>query len=159
MCPAKVEKDKARGWIVPVGGAEDKQGSKTILRRFLEISGGASARIAVIPTASRLDDTGQRYVDLFKGLGAAAAFSLGYEQRADTDRRRLGRAVQAHQEIRQARQTDRPEQDERRADDDQRRDGEFNCRAHSLMSPRKRYLQSATVPTKPSRASSSAASK
>ena len=55
MCPAKVEKDKARGWIVPVGGAEDKQGSKTILRRFLEISGGASARIAVIPTASRLD--------------------------------------------------------------------------------------------------------
>lgn len=86
MCPAKVEKDRARGWIVPVGGAEDKQGSKTILRRFLEISGGESARIAVIPTASRLDDTGQRYVDLFTGLGAAAAFSLGYEQRADTDR-------------------------------------------------------------------------
>lgn len=86
MCPAKVEKDRARGWIVPVGGAEDKQGSKTILRRFLEISGGESARIAVIPTASRLDDTGQRYVDLFKGLGAAAAFSLGYEQRSDTDR-------------------------------------------------------------------------
>ena len=86
MCPAKVEKDKARGWIVPVGGAEDKQGSKTILRRFLTVSGGENARIAVIPTASRLDDTGQRYVDLFKGLGAAAAFSLGYEQRADTDR-------------------------------------------------------------------------
>ncbi|MCB9706749.1 MAG: cyanophycinase [Myxococcales bacterium] len=84
--PAKVEKDRARGWIVPVGGAEDKEGGKAILRRFVEVSGGADAHIVVIPTASRLPDTGQRYVDLFTGLGAGAATSLPYETRAEAAR-------------------------------------------------------------------------
>ncbi len=86
MCPAKIDEDKSRGWIVPVGGAEDKQGSQTILRRFVELSGGDAARVAVIPTASRLEDTGPRYVELFRELGAAESFSLGYEQRSDADR-------------------------------------------------------------------------
>ncbi|HFE47016.1 MAG TPA: cyanophycinase [Nannocystis exedens] len=86
MCPAKLSGDQARGWIVPVGGAEDKQGSQLILRRFIEISGGDLARVAVIPTASRLADTGPRYVELFRELGAAEAFSLGYESRTDADR-------------------------------------------------------------------------
>ncbi|HRI07766.1 MAG TPA: cyanophycinase [Nannocystaceae bacterium] len=82
--PAKVEKDQTRGFIVPVGGAEDKEGSAAILRRFVEISGGSSARIAIIPTASRLPDTGERYIGIFRNLGAGEAFSLGYENRDST---------------------------------------------------------------------------
>ena len=55
--PAKVSEHHRRGYIVPVGGAEDKDGNPTVLRRFVEVSGGEQARIAVIPTASRLEDS------------------------------------------------------------------------------------------------------
>ena len=48
----------ARGYIIPIGGAEDKIGDEIILKRFVEESGGSKARIAVIPTASELNDTG-----------------------------------------------------------------------------------------------------
>ena len=44
------------------------------------------ARIAVIPTASELHDTGPRYVQLFRDLGAAAAVALPFFERNDCDR-------------------------------------------------------------------------
>ena len=50
MSPAKVAREQKRGFIVAVGGAEDKVGPAEILRRFVEVSGGKSARIAIIPT-------------------------------------------------------------------------------------------------------------
>ena len=83
MSPAKIEGDKKRGFIVPIGGAEDKEGAANILRRFIEVSGGTSARIVVIPTASKLDDTGRRYEKLFRQLGADEAKSLPIFTRAD----------------------------------------------------------------------------
>ncbi len=84
MSPAKTEKkhDK-RGWIVPVGGAEEKDGDPIILRRFVEICGDEAARIAIIPTASRLDDTGARYERIFGELGAGEARSLEFKRRED----------------------------------------------------------------------------
>lgn len=86
MCPAKIDPNEGRGFIVPVGGAEDKRSGALILRRFLEVSGGESARIAVIPTASRQRDTGARYEGIFRDLGAAAVDVLGYAVRGDTER-------------------------------------------------------------------------
>ena len=71
-----------RGYIVPVGGAEEKVGNVTILRRFVELC-GPDARIAVIPTASELSDTGARYEALFRELGAADARALPIKSRAD----------------------------------------------------------------------------
>ena len=50
-----------RGFIVPIGGAEEKAGEMDILRRFADVCGGRSARIAVIPTASESPDTGPRH--------------------------------------------------------------------------------------------------
>ena len=44
----------SRGYIIPIGGAEEKIRNRAILRRFVELCGGAKARIAIIPTASRL---------------------------------------------------------------------------------------------------------
>ncbi len=58
-----------RGFVVPIGGGEDKIGDRHIHSEFVRICGERDARIAVIPTASRLDDTGSRHVDLFKDLG------------------------------------------------------------------------------------------
>jgi cyanophycinase len=85
--PARPENDKNRGWIVPVGGAEDKEGRAEILRKFVSLCGGTNARIAVIPTASQLESTGRKYEVLFKELGAKDAQSLGYKNREDTDRK------------------------------------------------------------------------
>jgi cyanophycinase len=86
VSPAKVEEHNTRGWIVPVGGAEDKEQDQLILRRFIEVSGGAAARISVIPTASRLAETGPRYEAIFRNLGAAHVRSLPFESRADAER-------------------------------------------------------------------------
>ena len=86
MSPAQVHPEKERGWIVPVGGAEDKLDNPSILRRFLYLSGKADARIAIIPTASQLDDTGTRYEEIFKSLGADVSTALPYGERADADR-------------------------------------------------------------------------
>jgi cyanophycinase len=83
MSPAKIEGDTKRGYIVPIGGAEDKEGSADILRRFLDVSGGAGARIAILPTASMLADTGSRYEQLFLRLGAGTATALPYATRED----------------------------------------------------------------------------
>lgn len=84
--PAKVSPDERRGWIVPVGGAEDKEGRAEILRRFIAVAGEAEARIAVIPTASQLEDTGRRYEKLFKDLGARDAVVVPYKTRSDATR-------------------------------------------------------------------------
>ncbi|MCX5744220.1 MAG: cyanophycinase [Proteobacteria bacterium] len=86
MSPSPVDPDVDRGYIVPVGGAEDKVSDIDILRRFVALAGGRAARIAIIPTASMLADTGSRYEELFRGLGVGAADALGYQTRADTSR-------------------------------------------------------------------------
>jgi len=85
VSPSKA-KDGERGYIVPVGGAEDKVGPSDILRRFVEVSGGKHARMAIIPTASSLGDTGARYQKLFKNLGAREADVLAYVERSDAAR-------------------------------------------------------------------------
>lgn len=83
MPPAKPEGDKRRGFIVPIGGAEDKEGASDILRKFVEVSEGKRARIVIIPTASSLEDTGRRYEKIFRKLGADEAKSLPLASRED----------------------------------------------------------------------------
>jgi cyanophycinase len=72
MSPAAPVKDQPRGFMIPIGGAEAKRKDPIILRRFVELCGGENARILVIPTASRLDETGPLYQQLFAGMGAKA---------------------------------------------------------------------------------------
>ncbi len=79
--------EKARGYIIPVGGAEEKIGDVAILRRFATLCGGAGCRIAIIPTASSVSDTGSRYEDLFRSLGVGDAKSLPIQSRADCEHR------------------------------------------------------------------------
>ena len=86
MSPSKVAADSKRGFIVPVGGAENKDGPAGILRKFVEVSGGKRARIAIVPTASSLADTGRRYERLFDSLGAHSAVALPWSERRETTR-------------------------------------------------------------------------
>ena len=83
MCPSKVSEGATRGWIVPIGGAENKENDRSILRRFVEVSGGGDADIVVIPTASKMHETGPRYEALFRELGAARVTVMDFDTRRD----------------------------------------------------------------------------
>jgi cyanophycinase len=72
-----------QGFIIPIGGAEEKIRDRSILSRFVEICGGNSARIAVIPTASELEDTGPRYESLFGDIGVEHVESFPLNTRAE----------------------------------------------------------------------------
>src|SRR4026209_2502689 len=85
MSPSRVPERSSRGYIVPIGGAEDKIGSEDILKRFVRICGGRDARIAVIPTASEARSTGRSYEELFRDLRAAKVWVLPFESRARCD--------------------------------------------------------------------------
>lgn len=83
MSPARVNEGGERGYVIPIGGAEERADSPVILERFARLCGGKEAVIAIIPTASRLSDTGSSYVKVFKDLGVADAFSLEIGSRED----------------------------------------------------------------------------
>jgi cyanophycinase len=74
---------KERGYIIPIGGAEEKFHNPEILDRFIDICGGKDARIAIIPTASELEDTGRNYEKLFRKIGVKHAQVLKIETRED----------------------------------------------------------------------------
>jgi cyanophycinase len=74
-----------RGYIIPIGGAEEKFHNPEILDRFIDICGGKEARIGIIPTASELEDTGRNYEKLFREIGVKHAMVLPFETREDCD--------------------------------------------------------------------------
>ncbi len=89
MCASKVADGKQRGWIIPIGGAEEKENAPAILRRFVQLAqeaGGGQADIVVIPTASQLSATGPRYERIFSDLGAARVTALNFDTRRDCDK-------------------------------------------------------------------------
>jgi cyanophycinase len=94
--PSKIPPGKTRGWIVPIGGAENKENDRRVLERFVRVSGGAGADIVVIPTASRMHETGPRYQKIFNELGAARVTVMDFDTRRDCQERgRLLRLEQA----------------------------------------------------------------
>ena len=99
MCASKVAEGKQRGWIVAIGGAEDKENAPAILQRFVQLAreaGGGRADIVVIPTASQLRATGPRYERLLGELGADRVTALDFDTRRDCEEPgRLARLQQA----------------------------------------------------------------
>lgn len=85
MCPSKVTGENERGWIIPIGGAEEKENSPVILQRFVDLCGGRDADIVVIPTASKLADTGARYERIFRELGVGRVTALDFDTRRDCE--------------------------------------------------------------------------
>lgn len=60
---------RTAGTLVIVGGHEDRQGEREILRHFVELSGGRDAHIAVIGTATTMpDELGGEYETAFADL-------------------------------------------------------------------------------------------
>lgn len=83
MSPSNNTNDANRGYIVPIGGAEEKFHNPEILDRFVTVCGGKDARIAIIPTASELEDTGRNYEKLFRKIGVKHALVLQIITRED----------------------------------------------------------------------------
>lgn len=58
------------GMLMLIGGAEDKVGNRSVLRRFVELAGGPEARIAIVATASEIHDiVAATYLRIFTELG------------------------------------------------------------------------------------------
>jgi cyanophycinase len=74
------------GALMAIGGAEDKLGRRTVLRTFIELAGGAEARIAVVPTASSLGpEIVEVYDALFRRLGARDVVAVRPETREEAE--------------------------------------------------------------------------
>ena len=83
MCPADDISGTNRGYIIPIGGAEEKLNNPEILDRFVDVCGGLDARIGIIPTASELEDTGRNYEKLFRKIGVKHTRVLPFITRED----------------------------------------------------------------------------
>src|SRR6188472_3784623 len=56
-----------------IGGAEDKFRDRSILSTFLMLAGGRDARVVIVPTASSIETSGERYKAIFLEMGASIA--------------------------------------------------------------------------------------
>jgi cyanophycinase len=74
------------GHLVIIGGHEDRQHRKEILTRFVELAGGANARIVVITAASKIaDEMWDIYDEAFGDLGVTQRAHLSLENRQDAN--------------------------------------------------------------------------
>jgi cyanophycinase len=77
---------KSHGHLVIIGGGEDKQRDMAILRRFVELSGGPSAKIVVITAASAATDhMWETYERAFADLGVTRHLHLHLDSRHDAN--------------------------------------------------------------------------
>jgi cyanophycinase len=98
MLPRMVDAPRAPGsrpgYLLIIGGAEEKLRQRQILSRFAALAGGSDARVAVISTASSLgDEATDLYQSLFRSLGVSQVRGLRPLTRAEADDPLLVEAV------------------------------------------------------------------
>lgn len=83
-----------KGHLIVIGGHEDKEGEKAILRRFVELSGGRESRVVVLTTASRLpEEMADTYEHVLEDCGAGRITSLHIADRLEANDPDLARQV------------------------------------------------------------------
>ena len=92
-----MSKGSAIGVLIPIGGNEDKGGSKDelhsldfieegILSQVVDQAGGVDAKIVVLPAASSIpEEVGQNYLEAFAKLGCTNVHVLQILKRADSE--------------------------------------------------------------------------
>ena len=79
-----MELSEARGRLVAIGGAEDREGDCRILKEVVKLARGPKARIVVMTVATdHPAEVGGEYADLFKRLGVDDVRELDVSSRAD----------------------------------------------------------------------------
>ena len=77
-------KRRATPTLLIIGGAEDRVGKATVLRRFVRLAGGRKAKIVLVPTASSFqDEVTEAYTEVFTRLGAPAPAVVNPQARQD----------------------------------------------------------------------------
>jgi cyanophycinase len=81
-----LEEPIRRGYLMPIGGAEDKIAARAILTHFVQLCGDSSACIVVIPTASEIpEEVGPMYHGIFTALGVPDVRILDIRTREAAD--------------------------------------------------------------------------
>ncbi len=72
------------GHLLVIGGAEDKYNERRILKKFLELAGGAKAEVLIVPVASDYPEfAADVYTQAFRNLGVANPRVLRATSRQD----------------------------------------------------------------------------
>lgn len=76
--------EKVRGYLMIIGGAEDKGEECVILKKVVELSVGEGARLTVITAAAEEPrEVGETYIKIFSRLGARHVEALNIETRQE----------------------------------------------------------------------------
>jgi cyanophycinase len=72
------------GYLLVIGGAEDKYNERRILKKFLELAGGDDAEVLIVPVASDYPEfAADVYTQAFRNLGVASPRVLRATSRQD----------------------------------------------------------------------------
>jgi cyanophycinase len=89
-----VELSEARGRLVVIGGAEDKEGESRILKEFLRLAKGPKARLVVVTAATdHPEEVGAEYKAAFNRLGADSVQVVDVSSRRDATSEAAIRAI------------------------------------------------------------------
>jgi cyanophycinase len=78
---------EARGRLVIIGGGEDKEDERLILKEFVRLAKGAKARVVVMTVATNHPaEVGREYKTVFRGLGVDDAEVVDVSTREDAAR-------------------------------------------------------------------------
>ena len=84
----------SHGHLVIIGGGEDRKHGKAILSRFVELAGGADARIVVITAASKIaEEMWEVYDQAFGDLGVTTRIHVALCSRQDANSEDVVRQV------------------------------------------------------------------
>jgi cyanophycinase len=79
-------REKVKGNLIIIGGAEDKHGDSSLLKQTVEIIGGTEASLVVITTATENPETvGREYRDVFGRLGVRNIDVLNVDSRDEAN--------------------------------------------------------------------------
>lgn len=77
---------KSKGYLIIIGGAEDKSNDCTILKEFINLSNEVNDEIIIITTATKLpSQVGMDYKEIFEELGAKKINIVNIDNRKDAN--------------------------------------------------------------------------
>ncbi len=81
-----MELTEAKGRLVAIGGAEDREGEKRILSKFVEIAGGKKAKIVILTVATDSpEEAAKEMTKVFKSLGVETIKVFDITEREDAN--------------------------------------------------------------------------
>jgi len=84
-----MELTQAPGRLISIGGAEDREGEMRILKKFVELAGGKSAKIVVLTVATDNPEKAAREMTgVFKRLDVKSVRTFDVSQREDAESKR-----------------------------------------------------------------------